>query len=244
MNHNLINIGTSGWHYDHWEENFYPEATGKNKRLEYYSNHLKTVEINNTFYQLPARSTLENWRAIVPDDFIFSVKGSRYITHMKKLKDPAESSRKLFERIESLGDKLGPVLFQLPPHWRFNAERLEQFLDALPDKYKYALEFRDHSWLCDEAYEILRRRNAAFCIYHLEGFLTEKIITADFIYIRLHGPAANAYEGEYTKQELAAWAGAISTWSDQGKEVYCYFDNDQNGYAARNALELNNMLNN
>ncbi|MFP4529635.1 MAG: DUF72 domain-containing protein [Candidatus Kapaibacterium sp.] len=241
MKRSNIHIGTSGWHYDHWIGRFYPEDIDKPDMLDYYCHEFETAEINNSFYQLPDRDTLRKWRDAAPDNFIFSVKGSRYITHMKKLNDPEQSGEKLFEAIEALGDNIGPVLFQLPPRWHFNAERLEQFLGVLPKNYKYALEFRDRTWLCDEAYEILERHGAAFCMYHLEGFETDKIVTAGHIYIRLHGPGA-AYEGEYDKSYLSGWAGAISAWSDSGKEIYIYFDNDQNAYAAKDAAKLKSMF--
>ena len=177
----------------------------------------------------------------MPPGFIFAVKGSRYITHMKKLKDPGQSVTPLLERIQTLGDRLGPILFQLPPRWRFNEERLGAFLEALPRDYRYALEFRDPTWLNQEACRLLEKHGAAFCIYELAGRLSPKEVTADFVYIRLHGPG-DAYQGRYDWQTLAGWAGAISAWTAQGLTVFCYFDNDEAGYAALNALELQEML--
>ena len=238
---NLIHIGTSGWHYGHWKGPFYPDGLSAKEFLVFYCRKFQTVEINNSFYKLPEKSTLESWKKTVPPGFIFAAKASRYITHMKKLKDPEQSIAKFFERIQVLGDALGPILFQLPPRWSFNPERLENFLAVLPKKFRYALEFRDESWINRRTCQALADHGAAFCIFEIAGYLSPKEVTADFVYIRLHGPGG-AYEGCYDKQTLAGWAGAISAWAAQGKEVFCYFDNDQAGYAARNALELQEML--
>jgi len=236
-----IHIGTSGWHYPHWQGPFYPEKLPKSEFLRYYRNKFHTVEINNSFYRLPQEKTLIDWRESVPPGFIFAVKGSRYITHMKKLKDPQQSVEPLFSRITLLQDKLGPVLFQLPPRWRYNGERLRSFLAALPPDHRYALEFRDRSWLTKEAYRILADHDAAFCIYEFAGFLSPREVTADFVYLRLHGPGA-AYQGSYDTGTLAHWGGAIAAWAGKGLEVFCYFDNDEAGYAAQNALSLQKLL--
>ena len=241
MNQGRICIGTSGWNYPHWRGAFYPQELPQREWLRYYSDRLQSVEINNTFYQLPERSTMEQWKASVPDSFLFSVKASRYITHMKKLKDPERSTGRFFRSIEPLGDKIGPILFQLPPRWKRNPGRLEGFIERLPPHYSYTFEFRDPSWFDRQTYRVLERAGAAFCIYHLAGDLSPKTITADFVYIRLHGPG-DAYEGLYDSQTLSGWAGAIAAWSRGGREVYCYFDNDQKGYAAKNAIELREML--
>ncbi len=236
-----IHIGTSGWHYKHWQGPFYPQDLKPEEFLEFYTGHMPTVEINNTFYQLPDESTLALWRDTVPENFVFAVKASRYLTHLKKLKDPAQPATNFLESITPLGDKLGPVLFQLPPRWHFNEDRLVQFLDTLPSKYRYSFEFRDSSWFNPKTYTALKRHNAAFCIYHLNGRVSPKEITANFVYARLHGPEA-PYQGDYDSQTLQGWAGAFSSWADQGKEIFCYFDNDQAGYAVKNALELQAML--
>jgi len=236
-----IHIGTSGWHYDHWRGPFYPAGLAKADFLGYYQQKFHTVEINNSFYQLPKEKTLVSWRENAPEGFIFAVKGSRYITHMKKLKDPEESVGVFLTRIKVLGDKLGPILFQLPPNFRFNAERLKAFLEALPREYRYALELRDPNWLNDETCRILAEHRAAFCIYEIAGRLSPQEVTSDLVYIRLHGPGG-AYEGSYDTRTLAGWTDVISAWAAQGKEVFCYFDNDEAGYAAQNALSLQEML--
>lgn len=236
-----IHIGTSGWHYDHWRGPFYPEELSKDEWLDYYVQHFHTAEINNTFYQLPSQNTLESWRERAPEGFIFSVKASRYITHMKKLKDPDDPLGTFLGRIKDLGKCLGPILFQLPPNWNFNGGRLRSFLQALPKEHRYTFEFRDPSWLVEEAYRALRQHAAALCIYDFAGRMSPTEVTADFVYVRLHGPEG-AYVGSYDDQSLAGWAGAFSTWSSQGKEVFCYFDNDQFGYAAQDAARLLSML--
>lgn len=236
-----IHIGTSGWHYDHWKGPFYARDSVQGEYLSSYARHFGTVEVNNTFYQLPAEATLVSWRETVPPDFVFAVKASRYITHMKKLRDPVEPVATFLDRVGCLEAKLGPVLFQLPPRWHCDVARLKRFLDVLPRGRRYALEFRDPSWFNPRVYDLLRDHEVAFCIYYLGGDASPKETTTDFVYIRLHGPDG-PYRGSYTPQMLAGWAGAISTWSNQGKEVYCYFNNDPEGHAPRNALNLEEML--
>lgn len=241
MSTGKIHIGTSGWQYDHWTDSFYPGDLKDDEKLDFYAERLNSVEVNNSFYNLPEKKTVENWRETVPGDFIFSVKASRYITHMKKLNDPEESTDRFLSRVEELGDKLGPVLFQLPPNWKVNRKRLSEFLSLLPEHIRPVIEFREESWFDDEIYEILRDANAAMCVYDLERNKTPNELTADFVYIRLHGPEEEAYRGKYDKQALSGWAGAISTWQGKGLDVFCYFNNDDSGYAAENALELREM---
>jgi uncharacterized protein YecE (DUF72 family) len=236
-----IHIGTSGWHYPHWIGPFYPKDLRKSDFLSYYADHFRTVEINNSFYRLPTRETLTEWRLTVQPGFIFAVKGSRYITHMKKLKDPRGPVDEFLERISTLEDSLGPILFQLPPRWRFNGERLKGFLEALPRGYRYAFEFRDPTWFREEVYEAMHRHGAAFCMYELAGRRSPRRITADFVYVRLHGPEG-AYRGQYATEVLAGWAEAFSAWAGQGKDIFCYFDNDEAGYAVQDAARLQHML--
>jgi len=236
-----VHIGTSGWHYAHWKGPFYPEGMTAAELLPWYAGRFQTAEINNSFYRLPAAETFAVWREAVPAGFIFAVKASRFITHMKKLTDPAEPLATFLGRASILGEKLGPILFQLPPRWKRNAGRLRSFLDELPEGYRYAFEFRDESWFDPEIYAALAEHGAAFCIFELAGMLSPREVTADFVYLRLHGPGA-AYQGEYGRKGLAPWAEAISAWTRQGKDVYCYFDNDQSGFAPRDARRLQAML--
>lgn len=237
-----LHIATSGWYYDHWRGPFYPPGLPKSSFLKFYSERFSTVEINNSFYRLPEEKTLKMWREAVPPGFIFSVKASRLITHNKKLKDPETTLPKLFERITALGDELGPVLFQLPPAWRLNKERLKTFLDTLSPGFRYAFEFRDPSWFDEGVFELLREKNAAFCVYEFDRILSPKEVTADFAYVRLHGPGGK-YRGSYDDEALKGWAATLKAWLKQGvAEVFCYFDNDEAGYAALNAMRLNEIL--
>jgi uncharacterized protein YecE (DUF72 family) len=236
----MLHVGTSGWHYEHWQGPFYPEDLPSDRWLAYYTEHLTTLEVNNSFYQLPEAETLEKWQATTPRGFLFAVKASRYITHLKKLKDPDEPVAHFLKRMDELGEKLGPILFQLPPNWGLNAERLHAFLEALPGGYRFAFEFRDPNWFDVQVYEMLAAHDAAFCIYQLAGRFSPREVTADWVYVRLHGPG-DAYQGKYDTETLAGWMGAFSTWMRQGKEVYCYFDNDESGFAVQNALSLQAM---
>jgi uncharacterized protein YecE (DUF72 family) len=238
---NDIYIGTSGWSYPHWKGTFYPRHLPAGKMLEYYAQRFSSVEINSSFYHLPESQSLRDWYALTPADFRFSIKASRYITHMKKLCDPRDTLPVLLDRICLLADKLGPILFQLPPRWHFNEQRLSDFLESLSSEFRYAFEFRDHSWLNERTLDLLSRHDAAFCIYDLDGFLSPQQRTTDFVYLRLHGPDA-AYQGSYPDPVLDGWAGKCSGWAAHGHTVYCYFDNDQSGHAAHNAARLQAML--
>ncbi len=235
-----IHIGTSGWNYDHWQGPFYPDDLEQDKWLDYYCQHFNCVEINNSFYQLPDKKTLQHWQETVPDGFQFSMKASRYTTHMKKLKDPQDSTQKFFDRAREL-KSLPVILFQLPPRWNRNIERLKNFIQALPDKYRYTFEFRDQSWWHDEVYELLEKNDISFCLYELAGESTPEILTSDLVYIRLHGPQ-DAYQGDYHKNTLKKWRNRFLEWQENDKEIYCFFDNDDSGFAARNALELKELI--
>ena len=236
-----IRIGTSGWHYKHWRGTFYPQGVGPAKMLEYYSGLFDTVELNNTFYRLPPESAVEMWREGTPRHFRFAVKGSRFITHMKKLKDPEQSLERFFARADLLGSKMGPILFQLPPNWPVDAERFAAFLKALPTRRRYAFEFRNETWNTPEIDRLLERRNASVCAFHLAGYESPVKITADFTYIRLHGPGGK-YQGSYSDRALENWASRIAEWRRHLRGVYVYFDNDEAGYAARDALRLKQMV--
>jgi uncharacterized protein YecE (DUF72 family) len=241
MDRDKARIGTSGWNYSHWRGAFYPADLPRSRWQSYYMARFNTVEVNNTFYRLPEKQTFAKWKQEAEEGFIFSVKASRYITHMKKLKDPEEPAANFLEHAGGLGEKLGPVLFQLPPQWKANPGRLDAFLGAIPAGFRYAFEFRDNTWWDPEIYELLTSRGAAFCIFDLEGRLSPLEVTADFVYVRLHGPGS-AYQGDYSDRTLSEWAGRFRGWLEAGIEVYCYFDNDENGYAAKNALRIKELL--
>lgn len=210
--------------------------------LDYYVRHFDTLELNNSFYRLPTIVAFESWRDAAPKNFVYAVKASRFITHNKKLKDPENALDNILPRAEHLGKKLGPVLFQLPPKWKLNLERLEGLLEVLPHEHRYAFEFRELSWMTPEVNRLLERYNAAFCIYELAGYQSPFYVTADFAYVRLHGPGAGKYQGSYSDAQLRWWARQIEQWSARLKAIYIYFDNDQAGYAAQNALELKQMV--
>jgi len=234
-------IGTSGWHYDHWRENFYPKGLAKPKWLEFYSGHFSTVEINNSFYHLPSEKAFTNWRDSSPPEFVFSVKVSRFITHMKKLKGAKDALSTFLKSAMILRDRLGPILFQLPPHWKCNTERLEHFLSLLPSGLLYAFEFRDDSWFDDRVFTLLKKKNSSLCIYHMPDFLSPIKVTADFVYIRFHG-AKSLYGGKYSRSELMKWSEMIKGFKEKGLDIYAYFNNDAHGYAVENALELKDIL--
>ena len=235
-----IHIGTSGWYYDHWIGRFYPENIKKQTLFQYYQQYFNTVELNNTFYRLPKKESTQKWAEQAGDSFIFSIKASRYITHIKKLKDPDLSCQRFFQAIEPLGEYQGPILFQLPPGWSCNRQRLEKFLQNLPPNYQYVFEFRNESWWNNEIYQILEDYQATFCIFDLSSRQTPIITTNRIVYIRLHGPQ-NAYQGCYSQKDLEKWYDKIKLWREKKKEIFCYFDNDQNAFAAHNAWQLKAM---
>lgn len=237
-----IRIGTSGWHYKHWVGRYYPEDIKPAQMLDFYLRDFDTVELNNTFYQLPKESSFDAWRASVPADFVFAVKGSRFITHMIKLKDPDRGLSNFMPRATRLGSNLGPVLWQLPPNWKVNLERLEAFLERLPTGIRYAFELRNETWMIDRVYEVLKRFNAAYCIYELAGYESAMELTADWTYVRLHGPTAFKYQGSYGRAQLRTWSKRLEAWSGRLKAAYVYFDNDDSAYAVTNALTLKEMV--
>lgn len=236
-----IYIGTSGWQYKHWRSTFYPEQVKSKDHLFYYQNYFETVEINSSFYRLPTKETFIKWREAVPQKFVYAVKANRFITHMKKLADPVDSLDLMLANITGLEDKLGPLLFQLPPGWKINSERFENFLSSLPKGLRCVFEFRNETWYDPQIYGLLEKYGCAFCIYELAGHLSPLKITADFVYIRLHGPG-NKYQGSYDEPALQKWAQLCREWLDKGKDVYLYFDNDEMGYAAFNAKRLKEIL--
>ncbi len=236
-----IRIGTSGWHYKHWRGPFYPERFAASKMLDFYAERFDTVELNNTFYHLPSERAVCAWRDETPPGFLFTVKGSRFLTHMKKLKDPETGLERFFERADLLAPKLGPVLFQLPPFWDLDLDRLAGFLRALPPGGRYAFEFRNPSWHVRPVYDLLAANDAAFCPFDLAGYQSPVEITASWTYIRLHGPGG-AYQGSYPDEALAGWARRIEQWRKRLKTVYLYFDNDMAGFAPANAATLKRLV--
>lgn len=240
MKLSLIQIGTSGWSYEHWNENFYPNEIKPKDRLKFYSHHFQSVEINSTFYHLPSEKAISKWHSEVQEDFTFSIKASGYITHRKRLKDP-ETVDTFLDRVEKLSSKRGPILFQLPPSFKIDEDRLAFFLEHLREGWKYVFEFRHSSWFVENIYHLLKKHQIGLCISDLNGKLTPEEVTSTFTYLRLHGPHS-AYSGSYSKKALQEWAKKILHWQKSKISVYCYFDNDEKGFAIKNALELKHMI--
>ncbi len=234
-------IGTSGWHYEHWRGRFYPKDLPKAEWLKFYATHFTTVEINNSFYHLPSENAFANWHDSSPADFTFAVKVSRYITHVKRLRDTTDAVEKFISRAKGLKDKLGPLLYQLPSNMQRNDERLEAFLPTLPRGFKHVFELRDQSWLEDGVFELLRKYNAGFCIFDMPGANCPLVATAGFAYIRFHG-SAGLYASKYSDEELESWAKKVKKLAANLEAVYIYFNNDAEGFAVENAQTLSRYL--
>jgi uncharacterized protein YecE (DUF72 family) len=234
-------IGCSGWEYKHWRGDFYPTTIPRTRWFEQYAQIFDTVEINNTFYRLPERTTFVKWAERAPARFLFSVKASRFLTHMKKLKNPVEPLDRLFSRLDALSNHLGPVLYQLPPGWKLDRERLEQFLQALPHGFRHVMEFRDPSWYSDDVMRMLERHHVALCLHDMRGSATGRQRVGPFVYVRFHG-ASGTYSGSYPDERLHDWAVWLVEQRRTGAPVYAYFNNDVGGHAPRNALTLRRLM--
>jgi uncharacterized protein YecE (DUF72 family) len=236
---NLYNIGTSGWTYYNWKNIFYPVGIKQAEWLQYYSTQFNTVEVNSTFYSLPRLSSLKRWQELTDQDFIFSIKAWKVITHEKKLYNCHDEVKKFFDSIEFLKSKAKVILFQLPGSFSKDIMLVKNFINLLPSDYHYTFEFRNPSWWCDEVYSILQARNIAFCIFELGKILSPKVVTADFIYIRLHGNN-RPYFGCYDNLALLKWCDWIKA---QKEKVYLYFNNTAlQDDAIQNANTLEAML--
>lgn len=234
-------IGTSGWHYDHWRGRFYPEDLSKPHWLEFYAGHFNTVELNNSFYRLPSEDAFAAWYSSSPPDFIFAVKMSRFITHIKRLKNTVEAVEKFMSRARILKEKLGPLLYQLPPNMHRNEKVLSSFLSGLPRGMKHAVEFRHESWLEDKVFDILRQYNVGLCVFDMPDSSCPLVATADFAYVRFHG-SVGLYSSCYSDEELASWANRIASLDSNLKAVYIYFNNDAEAFAVQNARTLRGYL--
>jgi uncharacterized protein YecE (DUF72 family) len=213
-------VGTSGWSYESWTGGFYPPRIRPAELLAFYARHFNAIEINNTFYHLPSARQIKAWERAVPSNFTFAIKASRYITHQMRLKDPGPHIARLMEPL-SARTRPGPIIFQLPPRFPKDPERLEQFLKALPEGQRCAFEFRDPSWHAEDIYELLRNYNAAFCMFEKGSCFSPRIATADFLYVRLHG-REEGYRGNYSDEALKDWCNWLSR---HRKDVYIFFDN-------------------
>ena len=236
-----LRVGCSGWQYKHWRGNFYSHDLPQKRWFEHYSSIFDTVEINNSFYRLPEETTFANWAARAPASFLFAVKASRYLTHMKKLKDPDEPVNRFFSRARALKRHLGPVLYQLPPGFKLDLPRLEYFLQILPRDVPQVLELRDSTWYTDEVFALLDKHAVALCLHDMPGSATGRLRVGPFVYVRFHG-ASGRYDGSYPDDRLSDWAGWLDTQISTGVDVYAYFNNDVGGHAPRNALTIRRQL--
>lgn len=234
-------IGTSGYVYPHWRRGvFYPEGLRQRDELAWYASRFRTVELNNPFYRLPEPGSFDRWRDAVPEGFVFAVKASRYITHIKRLRDAAEPVALLLDRASRLGDRLGPLLFQLPPTFHADPGGLRRFLGELPAEYRWVIEFRHPSWHTSEIYQTLGAHQAALCIPVGGKVHPDLVTTAPFGYIRMH--AGDGPGGGFTLEQLRLWARRIRALGRTGKDCYVYFNNDRGGHAPRDAETLIGLL--
>jgi uncharacterized protein YecE (DUF72 family) len=236
-------VGCSGWEYKHWRGDFYPAELPRPRWFAHYTGTFDTVEINNTFYRLPEAATFERWASQAPPGFVYAIKASRFLTHMKKLKDPEQPLALLFERMAPLRTRLGPVLYQLPPGWKLNRERLEQFLCALPRGVGHVMEFRDPTWYTDDVFAMLERFHVSLCLHDMHGSATGKHRVGPIVYVRFHGAGEAKYGGGYSERRLRDWADWLDGHRAAGTNVHAYFNNDVGGHAPRDAVTLRRMVN-
>jgi uncharacterized protein YecE (DUF72 family) len=240
-----IYTGTSGFSYKHWTGTFYPEDLSPSKQLEYYAERFNSVEINSSFYHLPKKATYAGWVKRTPADFRFVIKGSRYITQFLQLNNTAEAVDRFFEPAIELGKKLEVVLWQLPPRLKANAEKLQTFVQELQKnsvakKCRHAFEFRHASWFDDNIYEVMREHNCGFVIAHSNRWPSAEAVTADFVYLRFHGAPA-VFVSNYSDEALKEWSLKAKKWG-RGRDVFAYFNNDAQSFAAPNAMKLHQLL--
>jgi len=237
-----ILIGTSGWHYESWRGPFFPKGLPLKNQLQYYASQFPTAELTGVFYRTPTREAVKSWRDQTGKDFVFAWKASKFITHWKRLSEKSDNSIALMEtRLKVLGPKTGPVLFQLPPRFMANRERLAAFLKMLPRRHRYAFEFRHPSWYEAAILDVLRERDVALCISDHHDAPSPWEVTARHVYVRGHGPGG-AYKGNYSDRELRRWARTIRKWRRGRRSVYVYFDNDQKSAAPKDAQRLMHIL--
>jgi uncharacterized protein YecE (DUF72 family) len=234
-----VRIGCSGWSYPHWRKRFYPEKLPAREHFAFYAQHFDTVELNNSFYRQPPRERFVGWREQAPPGFLFAVKGSRYITHIKRLAVEQKSIDLVIDSARGLGEKLGPILFQLQANFHLDLERLRRFLAMLPDDARFALEFRHDTWLVPPVFDLLRSQRIALCIPDHPKIPKSFEITSGFTYVRMHLPPHGLGYGE---RALEPWAERIANWSRQGDDVFVYFNNDMEGHALNDAQALISLV--
>jgi len=236
-----IHIGCSGWVYKHWRGFFYPEGLPQKRWFERYAEEFDTVELNNSFYRLPSGDTFEKWRKQAPPGFCYAVKANRYLTQAKKLKECEEPLERMMAAVRCLDDRLGPMLYQLPPSMKINLERLEGFLRIIPKDVTNVFEFRNKDWYVPETYALLDRYGASFCIHDMPGSASERIAVGPIVYVRFHG-GEGKYWGRYSDEGLLSWTDWIVDQARQGRNVWCYFNNDIHGHAIEDARTLKSMV--
>jgi uncharacterized protein YecE (DUF72 family) len=235
-------IGTSGWHYDSWRGPFFPTGLPVKSQLQFYASQFQTTELNGVFYRTPSLDSVKAWQAQTGKDFVFAWKASKFITHWKRLSENSANSLALIEeRLALLGNKAGPILFQLPPNFEADDDRLRSFFRLLSKRRRYSFEFRHPSWYQPSIMKILAERNAALCLSDHHDAPAPWKRTADFVYVRGHGPGGR-YKDHYSRQMLSKWATRITSWKKQGCDVFVYFDNDQKSAAPADALTLRHLL--
>jgi uncharacterized protein YecE (DUF72 family) len=236
-----VRIGCSGWVYKHWRKIFYPEGLAQKDWFSRYAEEFDTVEINNSFYRLPSGDTFAKWKEQAPVGFCYAVKANRFLTQAKKLKDCEEPLARMMSAVERLGDRLGPMLYQLPPNMKVNLQRLENFLKILPRDVTSVFEFRNSSWYSDDLYRLLDRYGASLCAHDMPGSRTERVAIGPIAYVRFHG-GEGKYWGRYSDEGLLRWADWLVDQAHQGRPGWCYFNNDIEGHALKDARTLRSMV--
>jgi uncharacterized protein YecE (DUF72 family) len=236
-----VHVGCSGWNYKHWRELFYPKGLPMTRWFAFYAEHFDTVEINNSFYMLPKPETFDKWREQAPPGFFYAVKANRFITQAKKLLDCEEPLDRMMPSVRRLGDRLGPLLYQLPPRLKFNPERLESFLRIVPKDVINVFEFREPSWYVGETFDLLERYGASFCVHDMPGSTSERVAVGPAAYVRFHGTQGK-YWGRYSDESLQSWADWLVEEARGGREAWAYFNNDIFGHAIEDALTLKSTV--
>jgi uncharacterized protein YecE (DUF72 family) len=236
-----VRIGCSGWIYRHWRELFYPARLAQHRWFAFYADTFETVELNTSFYHLPRPETFTKWRDQAPPGFRYAVKAPRFITHMKKLKECAEPVEEFLRRARNLDGAIGPILYQLPPRWALNRERLEEFIALLPPDLAHVFEFREKSWMTEEVLALLEASGVSFCAHDMPGLKTPRRAAGPIAYVRFHG-GTGKYIGRYPDETLLAWTDWIVGQARAGRDVWCYFNNDIGGHAIHDALTLRAMV--
>ena len=237
-----IVVGTSGWSYQSWRGPFFPREVMVKHHLAFYTTQFLSTELNGVFYRTPSLDAVRGWRDQTPDDFVFAWKASKFITHWKRLSDKSRNSLALIdERLKILGKKAGPVLFQLPPQFKANRERLQSFMKLVPKRWTCSFEFRDKSWYADDILDVLRKHDVSLCLSDHRDAPAPWEVTASHVYVRGHGPGGH-YKGHYSDKTLRDWAKRCRKWQGEGRDVYVYFDNDQKSAAPFDAAKLCKIL--